>query len=360
VFPASRLVEWYTGHPDLPPSLRVTFNDWTKVKNVVIIGNGNVALDAARMLLLPSSRLIKGGDMARNSDMPTSVMEALSKSAIETVHVVGRRGAPQAKFTTKELRELLAMDNVHWKVKTGHGEYTPFGKEKRKGIERARRRLLELLDKHYSLSNSSITTNKNLRLHFLSSPLEISDRDAIFTAMEYPTGADTLSAAASVVKSKTVPPLKLPADRVFLAIGYTAAPLPGFEDWNIAFSQQRGVIRNFEGRVVDGNGIVIEGLYVSGWLKRGAEGVIAATWADAMETGEIVASDLSLGLRNPNKVGVAAVKNVLAARGLRTVRWEDWKTIDTEELRRGENTERGKEREKILERNEFWKVLDNS
>jgi len=145
-----------------------------------------------------------------------------------------------------------------------------------------------------------------------------------------------------------------------LAIGYTAVPLPGFEDWNVAFSRERGIIRNFEGRVVDGNGIVIEGLYVSGWLKRGAEGVIAATWADAVETGEIIASDLSLGLRNPKRMECRPVRDTLMARGFKTVGWSDWKAIDAEELRRGKDAERGGEREKILERGEFWKALDSS
>jgi adrenodoxin-NADP+ reductase len=319
------------------------------------------------MLVLPPDKLVHGGEMAKHSDLPEGIMEILKKSSVKNVHIVGRRGPAQAKFTTKELRELLSMSNVSWQNSEGkeHGDYLAIGKQKLKGLERARRRVLELLDKHAGTTSSPVSENansqqRNLYFHFLSSPHSFTDSSAIFASTTFPPGTDSLSSAAKTIPAPNVPLLHIDSQRTFLATGYTGIAIPGLDTHlNIQFDDRHGIIPNELGRVLDKEGSVIPGCYVAGWLKRGAEGVIAATWQDAVETGEVIAEDLKGWTGSDAKRGLDGVKAMLEEKkGKKLVDWQDWKRLNGEELKRGVINDRGEEREKIRERQEMWEILD--
>lgn len=332
---------WYNGLPefaDLNPDL--------SQEQAVIIGQGNVALDVARILL-------EDVDKLRKTDIADYALEALSRSQLKEVRVVGRRGPMQAAFTIKELRELMNLPD------TG---FTPVERElippSLVGLERPRRRLMEVLVKGSRADSGSAA--KTWSLDFCLSPCSFQ-----------PSSHDTSSVGQTTFQKTYLPDIYDPqasvnakgdtvnfeSPLVFRSIGYKSEPLPEFETLGIPFDERKGVISTYgvQGRVapaVDREGRRhFSGLYCAGWVKRGPTGVIASTMEDAFSTADAIAEDWVAGreflnTRNGEEsAGWEAVKSEGRSELAKyVVDWKGWLAIDGAEKETGTA---GKRREKI-------------
>ncbi|EJD00604.1 ferredoxin/adrenodoxin reductase [Fomitiporia mediterranea MF3/22] len=353
VRPALDLVHWYTQHPasTFKPPLERT-------KHVSVIGHGNVALDVARILLSPVERLEK-------YDVPVSVLDVLSKSAVQHVSIIGRRGPLEASFTTKELREMMSLPG------TALAPLSSEALEAMKPTEgtqltRQQSRLLQILQK--GSSNAFGTTERSWSIDFFRSPTGIA------TAPSGSSHAARLALAHTTLDKdrkavSTGETFMLDTDLVLTSLGYRAEPTG---EW---YEPALGTMRNTGGRVVDTAGKVLRNVYASGWAATGAHGVLASTMLNAHSIIDTIISDLRAqageddssaelqtgpvpppsiemldgevhNLLNPNADLGSVPEEVLAARKEgRVTTYEDWKRIDEEEVRRAEKV--GKERERM-------------
>jgi len=357
IFSAREFVGWYNGLPeyaDLNPDL--TLGD-----EAVIVGQGNVALDCARMLL-------ENVDVLRKTDITNAAIETLRKSRIRRVHVVGRRGPMQAAFTIKEARELMKLRDVGF-----HQVDMDLMPDEISKLPRARKRLMEVLVKGSTASVDD--TSRSWSLDFSLTPTRL-DGDAQGNVkkmwFERNQLSDTFDPEASVLKrdgpSLPEEQIQFGASMVLRSIGYKSLALPGFADRGISFDERRGVIRN------DGLGRIFRqeqedygqhqvhkpGMYCAGWVKRGPTGVIASTMDDAFTTADVIAEDWHTGkpfmqedsLDHQSGAGAGshvggwdALKREIDHGAARVVDWRAWKRIDDAERKRGELA--GKEREKF-------------
>ncbi|RMD40932.1 hypothetical protein DV735_g4187, partial [Chaetothyriales sp. CBS 134920] len=347
VYSARAFVGWYNGLPEhrhLQPDL-------TAGDTAIVVGQGNVALDVARVLLAPHSHL-------KGTDMTEYALEALSTSKIRHIHVVGRRGPLQAAFTIKEVRELLTLPDVNFSPVAPHLLPTDL-----KQLPRPKRRMVELLQKGRVWDQSA---SKSWSLDFLLAPKELKYSATDPTKLEgvrfaRTSLADPASAASAV--EETAETVTLPATTLFRSIGYKAEPIPGLAEIGASFDERAGRLSH------DGVGRLSPvgassqpgspaGLYCSGWVKRGPTGVIASTMNDAFETAAAIAADWkrateasanqSQARSLPQREGWEGVKREAESQGvknLRPVHWGEWQRVNAKERQRGES--RGKPREKF-------------
>ncbi|KAK3070980.1 NADPH-adrenodoxin reductase [Teratosphaeriaceae sp. CCFEE 6253] len=411
VLSARDFVGWYNGLPALTPWAL----DLASVgETAVVIGQGNVALDVTRILLSPLAEL-------RKTDINEETLEALSRSRIREVKVIGRRGPLQAPYTIKELRELMQLPGVGFAPPPE--SWDALMQVPRKQLPRQLKRIAELLEKG---SPTPLTPDsKAWQLGYLRSPTAFlshngRDLDAVgfeTTAYNAPLTslltsgdpqANLIALRAAKVRSTNGDKTLIHAGLAFRSVGYQSTPLPGLADIGVPFDTTRHVIPNDGfGRVVSspsatasspgeglraqdvaaslpkttaagaatGSGLekggIVPGLYVAGWVKRGATGVIASTLEDAFAGADVLAGDWAAGaafLASSEEVGGhgggetgqqrgwEGVKGEIAARGIRAVGWAEWEVLDAEERRRG--AERGKVREKMRSVKEMLEVLD--
>jgi adrenodoxin-NADP+ reductase len=349
-------VGWYNGLPEyrtLKPSLELA-------EEVVVLGQGNVALDVARILLTSVEDL-------RRTDITEYALEELSRSRVKRVRVVGRRGPLQAAFTVKELRELLSLPGVGFGPVDSSllpGDPSSF--------PRAQRRILQVLQK--GPKTPTELAQRSWELSFLRSP------KAFLPSSTFPSRIGAIEFEENILEEPIFSPSSnvsgtgrmaiMPTDLAFRSIGYLSEPIPGFEELGIPFNEKRGLVPNENGRVVrpdtsaaSGNPAVrIPGVYTSGWVKRGPTGVIASTMYDAFDTGDRIAHDwvsekgfMEFGGEG-EKHGWGAVRSEAKSRGMRPVSWAEWMKIDDAEKERGKLL--GKEREKFTSQREMLSVLE--
>jgi ferredoxin--NADP+ reductase len=306
---ATEFVAWYNGHPDYQ-DLRFDLG----VECAVVIGNGNVALDVARMLALTPEELAP-------TDTTDAAIEALNAAAITEIVVVGRRGPAQASFTTPELSELGELAGADVIVDAADLE----GAEP---TDTNSERNLEVLREYASRRPEG--KPKRLVLRFLRSPVELTG-DGRVEAVELvrnrlePDGQGGLR-AVSTDEHET-----LPAGIVFRSVGYRGVALP-----DVPFDERSGTIRNEGGRVLDEQGERVPGVYAAGWIKRGPSGVIGTNKKDATETVALLLEDLREG-QLPRKHKTAEdVDALLDAHGVRRVVYSGWSAIDQRERSAGE------------------------
>lgn len=373
VYSARAFVGWYNGLPEfanLDPDLQ-------SGDSAAILGQGNVALDVARVLLTPVDEL-------RYTDIAEHAVAALSRSRITKVSIVGRRGPLQAPATIKEIRELMQIQGAHFlEPDRGWSEHLGVAV---KALPRQMKRVMELL-----MRGSKTQTDTALRMWqflYLLRPTQLlaaGDRSHVgsiqFEQMVY---AKPMQEALESIVNDTKhlpdwerPPIimnkirslrvvgsaqtdDLAASAVFRSIGYLSEPLHGMDKLAIQFDRERGIIPNdIHGRVLapqDGPGDLaaahIPGMYCAGWVKRGPTGVIASTLDDAFRTADIVVNDWESGvpfnkqIEEVDKLGIDGVQQTLKDRHIRSVSWADWEKIDQEERRRGKLN--NKPREKIV------------
>ncbi|NHI17970.1 pyridine nucleotide-disulfide oxidoreductase [Microbacterium excoecariae] len=332
---AADFVSWYDGHPDVPRTWPLT------AAHVGMIGNGNVALDAARVLA-------KHADDLLPTEIPDNVYEILKASPVTDVHVFGRRGPAQVKFTPLELRELGELNDVDMVVYDEDFDYDEASKDaiatnkQVKVIDRVLQKWRELP----SANGAGGEASRRLHLHFWAKPVEVKkDADGNVASLVYErTKADGAGGVVGTGEMR-----EIPLGQLYRAIGYFGSPLPG-----VPFDERHGVIPNHEGQVLaeDSNDI-LPGVYATGWIKRGPVGLIGHTKSDAMETVTHLVNDQGSWWR-PEDPSEEAIDQLLTERGVAWTDLEGWHRLDSHEMSLGEAE--GRERIKVVPRDEMIAV----
>ncbi|MFD1703403.1 FAD-dependent oxidoreductase [Methylopila henanensis] len=318
---ATEFVSWYNGHPD--------FRDRTfdlSCEAAVILGHGNVAIDVCRILS-------KSVDELRQTDICEHALEALGESRIREVHLVGRRGPAQAKWTAKELREigmLAEADVVLDECDLVIGSTCQAELADPRGVAAAQS--VKILR---TFQGRPRERAKAVHLHFNLSPRALEGGGCVERAL---FDRCRLSGGAfAQVAQPTGETVSLEAGAVFRSVGYKGVATDG-----VPFDARSGTIPHERGRVMDG-GAPAHGLYVAGWIKRGPSGVIGVNRACSLETVESMLADFA---DRPAKApGRVALRTSLAARGVRHVDFISWSRIDAAEVEAGAAL--GKPREKF-------------
>ncbi|WP_353108103.1 FAD-dependent oxidoreductase [Gordonia sp. (in: high G+C Gram-positive bacteria)] len=302
-YSAREFVAWYNGHPDhagLEPDL--------SAERVVIIGNGNVALDAARLLVAEP-------DALRASDMADHAVAALSTSAVREVVVVARRGVADAAYSASEFAALCQLDGVD--VVAHPDEIGEDVTADAVAQSFTGRRKLELARTLPPPETSAST--RRIVFRYGLTPESIGGEDRVESVTFRRTGAEDDSGLETLVTGL-----------VLRAIGYRSSPMP-----EVPFDDIAGTIAHDEGRIVAGPGI-----YCVGWAKRGPTGVIGTNQVCAAETTEKLLDDFRDGKLPEPAQEPTHVDDLLAERGTAVVRHHEWLTIDAAELKRGQDVQR--------------------
>jgi ferredoxin--NADP+ reductase len=331
--PATDFVGWYNGHPH--------FADHQFDLNggrAVVIGNGNVAIDVARMLVLDPSELAP-------TDTADHAIDAFGMSGVSEVILVGRRGPAQAAFTNPELRELGELSRADVIVDAAQLE----------GVEEpedaTRRRNLEILRDYAGRTPEG--KSHRLVLRFLRSPLEILGEgdDGPVTGIRLGVNRLVADGEGRVRAEPTGEEEMVECGLVLRSIGYRGRRVEG-----IPFDESRGLIRNEDGRVVDENG-VRPGEYVVGWIKRGPSGVIGTNKKDASGTVSQILEDCERdALNHPDEElkSAEAIQAWLDELVPEHITWEGWEAIDAHEASLGESS--GRPRVKLVSVPEMTKI----
>ena len=332
--PALSLVHWYTQHPNTPspPSL-------DKISHVSIIGNGNVSLDVARMLLTNVKVLSQ-------YDVPQPVLDLLSRSTVKHVSIIGRRGPLEAAFTMKELREMINLPEASMVPLNSSLLNTPSNPP----LTRQQSRVLQLLQQ--GSKNRPGTTSKTWSLDFFRSPIGLvppSRDSSARLSLSHTTLDPQTNRAVSTGETSS-----LSTDLVITSLGFHGEPTASFYDPGL------GHLRTVSSRVITSSGTTLKNVYASGWAATGAKGVLASTMMNAYGVADTIISDWQanaedgqdkiLNLDEPPQEVQTALKDGLVTE------YTDWKKIDGEEVRRGEAI--GKERERMgwAEANKFLRT----
>ncbi|SDR88879.1 FAD-dependent oxidoreductase [Agrococcus carbonis] len=319
---AADFVSWYDGHPDVP-------REWPlEAREIAVIGNGNVALDVARMLVKHPADLMP-------TEVPANVVAGLEASPVTDVHVFGRRGPLGVKFTPLELRELGELRDVDMIL---HDE--DFGIDPDEETLKQNKQILvisRVLDQWRQRPVGE--ASRRLHLHFWSRPDAVVGEGGKVAALRIERTRPTDAGLEGTGEYR-----EIPVQAVYRAVGYFSSPLP-----DVPFDERRGVIPNEAGRVMDGMR-PLPGVYATGWIKRGPVGLIGHTKSDAKETIEQLLGD-EHSWWEPEDYDQAAVPALLAERG---VAWTDiagWIRLDDHEKALG--LPHGRERIKVVPRDEM-------
>jgi NADPH-dependent glutamate synthase beta subunit-like oxidoreductase len=325
VIGAPAFVKWYNGHPDF-----VHLQPKAPGEAAMVLGQGNVALDVARLLASSPKRL-------RQTDMYGHAVDRIAEwqqQGLRTVHLVGRRGFVQAAFTNAELRELTKCDDeVLSIVDPAELELcrNP-ASEQELTKNRAKKRSVDILQKmadNFALKDT--TSKRVIWLRFLLSPSAISAADGGVTSVRLDRTELTGEAGhQKAAKASSGDFQDVPCGLVVRSVGFDITPITGG-----GLPLENGRVPHTNGRVVAPDSSA-GGLYVSGWVKRGPQGIIASNIADAQETSARLWRDLSDTLGSSSRGNPEPVEAQLAATGKRLVSFDDWRRIEAEELRLGE------------------------
>jgi ferredoxin/flavodoxin---NADP+ reductase len=312
---ATELVAWYNGHPDFQ---YLAFD--LSGERAVVVGNGNVALDVARMLALTREELAP-------TDTTDAAIEAIAGSGIREIVVLGRRGPVQAAWTSTELQEMDELAGADIAVDPAELELDEASAAELEAASNVVQRNFELL--RGFASREPTGKPKVVRLWFRVSPVAfVGDRrveaiEVVRNRLE-PDGSGSVRAVATDEREL------IPAEIVFRSVGYHGVPLD-----EVPFDPRTGTIPNAGGRVLDEGGEPIPGVYAAGWIKRGPTGVIGTNKKDATETVDLLLEDARAG-RLPSPEADGTLEALLAERGVEAVMYEGWEAIDALERSRGE------------------------
>jgi ferredoxin--NADP+ reductase len=319
---ATEFVAWYNGHPDYR-DLEFDLSH----ERAVVIGNGNVAADVTRLLT-------RSPDELARTDVADHALEALRRSAVREVVVLGRRGPAQAAFTSAELRELGNLEGVDLRVEPF--ELDPLSSRwlADEGTFTARKNV-QLL-REFAARPPRIDAPRRIELRFLVSPVEITPEAVLVSRNEIvQDDRGRLRARATDAPGETIE-----AGLVLRSVGYQAVPLPG-----VPFDERAFVLPNERGRVRDAPGV-----YTVGWIKRGPTGILGTNKRDAEETIACLAQDLRDGVLPEPRVS-EPIDGLLAERRVGVVTVEGWRAIDGRELEDGRSADRP--RVKLASRDEL-------
>jgi ferredoxin--NADP+ reductase len=326
---ATDFVNWYCGHPDVDPAAFTL-----DAESVAVIGVGNVAVDVARILARNPEEL-------RETDVSQPVLDALMASKVREVHMIGRRGPAQAKFTTKELRELGELAGVDVVVEPGEVDLDAFdatGESARlASTDRHVRGNYTVIKDWADRSAAGGAGTRRLTVRFWLKPVEILGATSVEGLTLERTMLDATGKLVGTGEQET-----LDVQMVLRSVGYQSVPLAG-----VPFDDRAAVVPNEAGRVLGPDGQPLPREYVAGWLKRGPTGVIGTNKSDAAETVRSLLADLAGGpgpddvqlpraglLRMPAAASASPTSpllDVMAERGVRHIGYVDWLRIEAAE-----------------------------
>ena len=311
---ATELVAWYNGHPDFQ-ELRFDLSG----DRAVVVGNGNVALDVARMLALTHEELAP-------TDTTDAAIEAIVASGIREILVLGRRGPVQAAWTSTELQELAELAGADVLVDPVELELEAASEAELEAASNIVKRNVEILREF--ATNEPSGKPRVIRLRFRVSPVAILGEERV-EAVEIVRNRLELEESGRVRAVPTEEREVIRCGIVFRSVGYQGVGVPG-----TPFDERAGTMPNLEGRVLGEGSAPVPGLYCAGWIKRGATGVIGTNKKDATETVELLLEDARAG-RLPGGSG-GSIDALLAERGVEVVMYAGWESIDAVEKARGE------------------------
>ena len=341
-FGGADFVSWYDGHPDVP-------REWPlEAKEIAVIGNGNVALDVARMLAKHPEELLV-------TEIPDNVYQGLKTSPVTDVHVFGRRGPAQVKFTPLELRELSHCKDVDIVLYPEDFEFDEASDQAIRTNNQIKTMVNTLtnwlVEEH---AESEEPSSRRLYLHFLHSPVEIFD-DAAAPGRVAGIKFERTELDGTGNARGTGEFVDYPVQAVYRAIGYFGSALPEVE-----FDHSKGVVPNDGGRVLDAAGSHVPGIYATGWIKRGPVGLIGHTKGDALETVTYLLEDRD-SLPLAAAPAPEAIVGLLESRGVQYTSWEGWLALDAHERSLGEKASAGadsvqRERIKVVPREDMVEI----
>ena len=310
-WPATAFVAWYNGHPDFQD---LEFD--LSCERAVVVGNGNVAVDVARMLALTADELAP-------TDTTDAAIAAIVGSGLRDIVMLGRRGPVQAAFTTPELQELGELAGADVVVDPADLELDLASEAELEAGTAIPRRNLELLREYATRELSG--KRRTVRLRFRVSPVAILG-DGKVEEVEVVRNTLVVDEAGQVRAVATEERETIPCGIVFRSVGYRGVALP-----DLPFDERRATIANRDGRVTGEDGSQVPGVYCTGWIKRGPSGVIGTNKKDATETVEHLLADARAGLLPQADGG-----DVEALLGSDVVSYAGWQAIDAAERAHGE------------------------
>ncbi|MGW6553370.1 FAD-dependent oxidoreductase [Streptomyces sp. NPDC055051] len=328
-FGAADFASWYDGHPDVPRTWDLS------AEKVAVLGVGNVALDVARILAKTAEELLP-------TEIPANVHEGLKANKAVEIHVFGRRGPAQAKFSPMELRELDHSPNIEVIVNPEDIDY-----DEGSIAERRKNKQTDMVAK--TLENWAIRDigdrPHKLFLHFFESPVEILGENGEVVGLR--TERTELDGTGNVKGTGATTDWDVTS--VYRAVGYLSDELP-----KLPWDTVSGTVPDEGGRVMEGEEHMAS-TYVTGWIRRGPVGLIGHTKGDANETVANLLEDFAAGrLLTPASPETDAIVGFLEGKGLTYTTWEGWYALDAAEKALGEP--QGRERVKIVEREDMLRA----
>jgi ferredoxin/flavodoxin---NADP+ reductase len=304
----------------------------------VVIGQGNVAMDVTRILA-------KTVDELRETDIAQHALDALAESNVKEIHLIGRRGPVQAKFTPPEIREIGELADCDPIVDPADLELgSSCQAELDDQVGKPAEKNFEILQRFAATEPRG--KSRRCVIQFYRSPIEIQGDghvQRLVLSKNRLEGEPFKQRAIGTGETTT-----MPCGLVFRSVGYHGVGIP-----DVPFDEASGVIPNEAGRVMLDDETAV-GLYVAGWIKRGPSGVIGTNKPDSQETVGAILSDYLTLPQAPERDSDAVVA-LLNTRGVRVVSYDDWRAIDAAEIKRGEAV--GKPREKFTRTSEMLAVL---
>ncbi|MFE0522704.1 FAD-dependent oxidoreductase [Streptomyces sp. NPDC058954] len=313
---ATQFVAWYSAHPDAADDDGFVRD----ARSAVVIGVGNVAVDVTRMLA-------RGAAELSTTDIPQAALGALAASRVTDIHMVGRRGPSQARFTTKELRELSGLPDTEVTVDPAELALDPAYADP-SALPTARRRNVEVLRGWAAeasapgTGSAARTASRSIALRFFLRPVELlADKGRVGAVRFERTVCDEDGGVTGTGRYE-----EIEAQLVLRSVGYRGLPLEG-----LPFDAARGTVPHLAGRVLR-ESAVGPGEYVAGWIKRGPTGVIGTNRPDAKETATSLLEDAPVLLRKDVPGDPLAA---LRAAGVEPVTWTGWQAIERAEAALG-------------------------
>jgi len=338
--PATEFVAWYNGHPEYR---HLEFD--LSQERVAVVGVGNVAMDVARILSLSYKELAA-------TDIADYALEALSRSCVKEVYLLGRRGPAQAAFTNPEVKEVGELEESDVIVRPDEAELDAVSQaELERNPDRTIQTKVKMLQAYAQRAPSA--KPRKLTFRFLVSPVELrGDAAGRVESMKLVRNVLYLTDAGSVSPKATEQFEETPVGLVFRSVGYRGVALP-----DVPFNERWGVILNEKGRVLDPDSHRHRvGEYTSGWIKRGPSGVIGTNKPDSVETVNCMLEDLEGGaVLQPARPEVAAAAEWIQTRQPQVISYADWRRLDEMEVAKGKA--QGRPRVKLTSIEEMLSAL---
>ena len=322
---AADFVGFYDGNPRFHRTWNLT------ATHIAIIGVGNVALDISRILAKTANEL-------HTTEIPDNVYQTLKTNQATHIHIFGRRGPAQAKFTPLELKELDHSRTIEVIVNPEDIDYDEASINARRA-SKSQDLVCQTLEQ-YAMRDPKDAPH-TLHIHLFENPVEILGEDGNVVGLR--TERMELDGTGHVQGTGKF--TEWPVQAVYRAVGYRSEAITA-----VPFDHGTAVIPNDGGHVVDPAGEIVPGVYVTGWIKRGPVGLIGNTKSDAKETTDMLIADALAGRLTP-RTATGDITEYLEAQGIPYTTWDGWHKLDAHERSLG--SAEGRERKKVVEWDEM-------